>query len=137
MPFNLQIIRTSDFFRLNTKGEYDLEQTRRILTKIAKSCVDSGIDCALVDVREARSEMELNDLYHLALVFREMGFRKHHRLAILYCPRSAGRLKFFSMRPGERAKFFALCASEGGWNVQAFDDYGKAMEWFASSSPVK
>src|SRR5580704_5890788 len=97
MPFDLEIIRTDDFIRLNSKGDYDQEQTRAFLARIAKSCIDRGINCALVDVREARSDMEMNDLYALALVFKDMGFRKHHRLAILYSSESEQRVKFFSM----------------------------------------
>lgn len=107
MPFNLQIIRTSDFIRLNSVGEYDQEQTRGVLSKIAKACIARGVDYALVDVRDARSEMELNDLYQLALAFKEMGFRKNHRLAILYSSEAGEHVKFFAMRPGERAEFFA------------------------------
>ena len=137
MPYNLQVIRVSDFIRLNTKGEYDQEQTRRALSDIAAACVRSGIDSALIDIRDARSDMRMDDLYQLALAFKTMGFRKTHRLAILYRSFSGERVDFFAMRPGERAEFFAMCASEGGWNVRAFEDYEHAMEWLSSALPVE
>jgi hypothetical protein len=137
MPFNLQIIRTSDFIRLNAKGEYDSAASRAVLSKLAKAIVEKGIDSALIDVRDARSDMRLNDVYELAMAFKEMGFQKRHRLAILYRSTAGEHLEFFAMRPGERAQFFAMCASEEGLNVRAFDDYAQAMEWFAAALPVE
>jgi hypothetical protein len=101
MPFNLQIIRASDFVRLNGKGEYDQEETRRALTGIAMTCVGSGIHCALIDTREARSDMQMNDLYELAQTFKEMGFQKDHRLAIPHRSRSGVRVEFFAFGAGE------------------------------------
>lgn len=127
MPFNLHIIRTSDFVRLNGKGGFDLEATRQVLSNLAKTCVERGIDCALLDVRNAQgSQLKLSDLYQLALTFKEMGFRKSHRLAILH-----------RYRAGERAEFFAMCAADQGWNVRAFEEYEEAMDWFATVLPVE
>ena len=137
MPYNLQIIRVADFLRLNTKGEYDHVQTHRALSNIAAACVKSGIDCALIDIRDARSDMRLDDLYQLALAFKNMGFQRNHRLAILYRTFSGERVDFFTMRQSERAEFFAMCASEGGWNVRAFEDYEHAMEWLSTALPVE
>jgi hypothetical protein len=137
MPFNLQIIRTSDFIRLNANGEYDSAASRAVLSKLAKATVEKGIDCALIDVRDARSDMQMNDVYELALAFREMGFQKRHRLAILYRSTAGEHLEFFAIRPGERAQFFAMCASQDGLNVRAFDDYAQAMEWFAAALKVE
>jgi hypothetical protein len=137
MSFSLQIIRTSDFIRLNGKGGYDQEETRAVLTSIATACVLGNIQCALLDVREARSDMQMHDLYQLALAFKEMGFKKNHRLAILHRSREGVRVEFFAMAPGEQAEFFAMCASESGWNVKAFDNFEKAMEWLGAALPLE
>jgi hypothetical protein len=137
MPFNLQIIRTSDFIRLNGRGEYDQEETRRALSDIAKACIQSDIDCALLDIRNARSDMQMHDLDELALAFKEMGFRKNHRLAILHRSSAGERVEFFTLSSSERAEFFAMCASENGWNVQAFEDFELALEWLGAALPVE
>lgn len=113
MPFNLQIIRTSDFIRLNAKGEYDSAASRAVLSKLAKAIVDKGLDSALINVRDAHSDMQLHDVYELAMAFKEMGFQKKHRLAILYRSTAGEHLEFFAMRPGERAQFFAMCIRRG------------------------
>lgn len=124
MPINLQIIRTSDFVRMNSNGEFDFQATRNMLSSIAKTCVERGIDCALIDLRHASTSMTAADLYQLALTFREMGFHKHHRLAVLH-----------RYREGERAEFFSMLALDQGWKVRAFDEYEEAMDWFGVALP--
>lgn len=118
MPHNLHIIRTGDFVRMNDKGGLDVEGSKQALAKIARSCVESGIGNALLDVRDAKSDLDFNDLFHVAQAFKEMGFRKNHRLAVLYRGEAGTRVEFFCMKPGERAKFFVLCASDQEWNVR-------------------
>ena len=45
--------------------------------------------------------------------------------------------KFFALNPGERAEFFAMCASDQGWNVKAFEEFEHAMEWLGALSQVE
>jgi hypothetical protein len=136
MPLNMQVIQTSDFIRQNSEGEYDQQQSLEVLKGVAQVCVERGINCALLDVRDARSDMKMDDVYQLAQAFKEVGFQKKQRLAMLYRASGPERVEFFGVQPGERAKLFAMCASDDGWNVRAFDDYGKAIEWFAEASPA-
>ncbi|MGH7179623.1 MAG: hypothetical protein ACREJC_19770 [Tepidisphaeraceae bacterium] len=126
MPCNLHIVKTNDFVRLDAQGKLNIEQSRKVLSGLAKTCVDRGIDCALLDIRDMRAGgMTLADLYSLASAFADMGFRETQRLAILH-PYSGG----------ERAEFFAMCAANRGWNVRAFDNFEDAIHWFTSADPV-
>jgi hypothetical protein len=125
MKYNLHVIRTADFVRLDARGNPDLAETRRALEVVAKACIDRGANAALLDVRDARSDLRLVDLYGLVTAFPAMGFRREHRLAILH--RYSG---------AERAEFFAMCAAERGWHVRAFDNYEEATEWFGTEIPV-
>jgi hypothetical protein len=125
MPYDLHVVKTADFVRLDADGHFEKEESRRALQRIAKACVDRGINTALLDVRDARGELSLADVYKLACAFQEMGFRRDHRLAILH--------PFH----GERAAFFAMCATERGWQVQAFVEFEEAMEWLAEVKPVQ
>jgi len=124
MPQNLQIVRPSDFVCLDAQGKPDLAASERALSAVAKACVDRGIDCALLDVRNVQSNLGLVDLYQLVKAFDAMGFQPNHRLAVLH--RYSG---------GEGAEFFAICASMRGWNVRAFDNFEEAIEWFSVSQP--
>ena len=122
MPFNLQIVKTSDFVKLNAQGQLDVQQSHDVLAGLAKVCIDRGIDCALLDVRDMKSALKLNDLHALAKAFQEMGFREHHRLAVLH-----------RYNAGERAEMFAMFATDRGWNVRAFEEYEEAIEWFRAT----
>lgn len=121
MAYNLHIVRPSDFVRLDPYGRCHLEESRVALTTLAKQCVERGINCALLDVREMQAGLSLGDIYLLANAFREMGFRTDHRLAILHRYGGTGQ-----------AEFFALAAADKGWNVRAFEEYEEAIDWFGA-----
>jgi hypothetical protein len=135
MPYSLEIIHTGDFVHLDDKGGFDVEGSKQALANLARTCVQSGITNALLDVRDAKTDLDLEDIYTVALAFKEMGFRKNHRLAVLHRSKAGPRVGFFSIRPGEGAEFFARVAAEQGWNVCAFDDYEQAIEWFSMTLP--
>ena len=124
MPFDLHVVKTADFVRLDADGHFDKDASRRALQGIAKACVERGINAALLDVRDARGELSMADVYRLACAFADMGFRQEHRLAILH--------PFH----GERAEFFAMCATARGWQVRAFLEFEEAVEWFEEAKPV-
>lgn len=125
MPYDLHIVKTSDFVRLDAHGKPDLEQSRNVLASIAKTCMERGVLCALLDVRDLYSSFTTNDLYRLVQAFREVGFQEKHRLAILHRFRS------------ERAEIFTTFAADEGLNVRGFEDYGEAIEWFAEQESLK
>jgi len=125
MAYDLLMIRTSDFVRLDGRGKPDLVESRRALERVAKSCIDRGVRCALLDVRDVYSTLELMDMYNLVGAFHAMGFRAEHQLAVLH--RYSG---------GEKAEVFATLATQHGWNVRAFDRFEDAIEWFTSCKPL-
>jgi hypothetical protein len=124
MPYNLHVVKTSDFVRLDAKGSPDLQQSFKVLKEIARTCVERGINCALLDIRDMHSELSVNDLYWLAHAFHDMGFRKNQCLALLHRYRA------------ERAEIFATFADDEGWNVRGFESYEEAIEWFTTQQPL-
>ena len=126
MPYSLHVVKTSDFIKLDGQGHLDVQKSHDVLAGLAKACVDQGVHCALLDVRDVTSALKLTDLLTLAKAFREMGFRDKDRLGVLH--RYGG---------GERAELFAMFASDRGWYVQAFDDYEAAINWFGSEFPIE
>jgi hypothetical protein len=122
MPLDLQIIRASEFIRLGAKGRVDVKESREILTEIARACRKRGIDRALLDVRALhigpKPVFSLQDLARLVSTFHELGFRKEHRLAVLY-----------SADPHHRARLFAFLSNLHGWQVRAFDQFEEAIVW--------
>src|SRR6185436_4826872 len=102
---NLQIVRASDFVRLDAHGKFDFDSSRRVLEQVALACVVRGIDCALLDIRDAQRSLSLTDLYKLAHAFPEMGFKQNQKVAVLH-----------RYDATERAEMFAMFASDRGWN---------------------
>src|SRR6476646_9988143 len=121
MGYNVHVVKSSDFVRLDARGRLDLAESRRVLSEVARECVRRGIDQALLDVRDLYTDLKLADVYSLARAFQEMGFRRTDRLAVLHRYNSA-----------EKAEFFALSAVDRGWDVRAFDNFEDAIEWFGS-----
>ncbi|HEX3357344.1 MAG TPA: hypothetical protein VHS31_10275 [Tepidisphaeraceae bacterium] len=125
MPYDLHIVKPSDFIRLDAHKQVDVKQSLAALSALAKTCVQRNVDHALLDVRDLPATLSLTDLYTLAKAFPETGFTQHHRLAILHRFSSA-----------ERAEMFAMFASDHGWQVRAFENYEEAIEWFSVDTPL-
>jgi hypothetical protein len=126
MPCNLHIVRAGDFVRLDAHGELDSDASGKILRTIAKTCIDRGIDNALLDVRNFYSNVTIAQLHDLTRTFYEMGFREKHHLAVLH-----------RYRGGKKAELFAMFAESHGWNVRAFDLFEDAIEWFSEDEQVR
>jgi len=124
MPLELQLIRASEFIRLNAKGHFDLETSKLALAKIARACRKRGIARAMLDLRELhplpQPRLTRADLVALVNTFHCLGFSKAHRLALLY-----------SFDPHGRARLFAWITSMHGWQVRSFANFEDAMLWLS------
>ena len=118
MSYRLQVIRSSDFVRVDANGRPNMEETQAALRKVAESCIERGVDHALIDARDAQTTLSITDLFVLASTFGNLGFQRHHRLAFVH-----------RLGAGERADFFAMCANDRGWQVGSFDSFEEAFNW--------
>jgi hypothetical protein len=123
MPATVRVIHWGDFIRARPDGNADIEQAEQLLKDIAQA--GSGLQDfdILVDTRKVSGRLSVADLWSLAeklVKFRQTFSR---RTAIL-CPEE----RF------DHVRFFALCAENRGFNVQAFASYEAAMEWLLSGS---
>ena len=123
MPAQIKVISASDFIRARPTGEFDLEASEHLLAGIAK--VGAALDDfdILIDTREAQGVMSATDLWFLAdkLVHYRSTFSR--KTAVL-CP----------LEKFDRARFFAMCAENRGFNMRAFADYEQAMEWLMADA---
>jgi hypothetical protein len=124
MPLELQIIRASEFVRLGAHGHFDLAASKAALAELARACRKRGIDRALMDLRALqpgpKPVFSRDDLIALVNTFREIGFTRQQRLAVLY-----------RSDPHHRARMFAFLSTLRGWTVRAFDDFEKALSWLS------
>jgi hypothetical protein len=124
MPLDLQIIRASEFIRLGPQGNFDVAASRKVLSELAGACRKRGVDRALLDLRAIhpgpKPIFTPDDLAAIVNTFREMGFTRQQRLAVLY-----------TEDPHHRARDFAFISRLRGWHVCAFDDFEAALAWLS------
>lgn len=124
MPLELQIIRAAEFIRLGAQGYFDLAASKAALAHLAGACHKRGIGRALMDLRELqpgpKPVFSPADLVALVNTFREIGFTKRQRLAVLY-----------RTDPHRRARLFAFISTLRGWHVRAFSDFEQALAWLS------
>src|SRR4030095_14892734 len=122
MPTELQIIRANEFVRLGSRGHTDFQESKEALKQMAQACRKRGVARALVDLRERvippKPYFTPSDLAALVDTFRESGFSRQQRLAVLY-----------RVDPHHGARMFAFISAMKGWHVQAFADFEKALLW--------
>src|SRR4051812_26676501 len=88
MPLELEIIRASEFVRLSAKGHLDFAASKQALRDLAYACHKRGLTRALLDLRELPPPPQPlftpGELAALVETFREAGFSRRQRLAVLY-----------------------------------------------------
>ena len=122
MPLDLQIIRACEFIRLNSHDTLNFEASKQTLRNLAQACRKRGIDRALLDLRELaippKPIFKPSELAALVGTFREAGFTRNQRLAVLYRD-----------DPHKGVRLFAFIGTLRGWKVRAFADFEKALFW--------
>jgi len=127
MSMELQIIRASEFIRLGPDKYLDLAASKEALRTLAQACCKRGLDCALLDLRslplQAKPHFTTAELAALVGAFREGGFSRKQRLAILYRHDVHGGIRSF-----------AFIGRMRGLQVHAFSEYEGALEWLAAEA---
>jgi hypothetical protein len=124
MPVELQVIRASEFVCLDTDELLDFEATRTALQGLAQACHKRGLDRAMLDLRDIpvpdKPHFTATELAALVGTFRDAGFTRQQRLAILYQ---------FDVHGGVRN--FAFFGKMRGLHVQAFREFEAALQWLS------
>jgi len=80
MPIELQVIRASEFIRLDARARLDLEQSKKVLEALAYACRKRGLDRAMVDLRALpflpRPQFTPTELATLVATFRDPGLAR-------------------------------------------------------------
>ncbi|HEX6690120.1 MAG TPA: hypothetical protein VF110_03135 [Burkholderiales bacterium] len=118
MPNNIKVIHASDFIRAQPEGPAHLEEAERLLKEIADASAGLSDFEILVDTRRVTGSLSAPDLWTLAQKLARFRLGAARRTAIL-CP----------IEKFDHSRFFALCAENRGFNIQAFTSYEEAMEW--------
>lgn len=127
MPVELQVIHASEFVSLDAKAQLDFEASRQALQSLAHACRKRGLDRAILDLRAlpvpAKPLFTPTQLADLIGTFREAGFGRQQKLAVLY-----------KIDPHGGVRTFAFIGRIQGWQVRAFDEFERAFHWLAEEA---
>ncbi|MBZ0202011.1 MAG: hypothetical protein K8I03_03235 [Ignavibacteria bacterium] len=123
MKTEFKVVKTKDFLKTKSSGELNLNETRKVLSKLADLNSDDPVKEILIDIRETESVLSLSDIF---TIVNEVGkFRKAFRkkIAVLLGP----------SHDFDKARFLEMCAGNRGFNVNAFGDFEEAVKWLADT----
>ena len=124
MPIELQVIRASEFIRLEPGSHLNLEASKNVLRDLAQACRKRGLDRAVLDLRSLpvppKPIFTAAELAALVLTFHDAGFTRQQRLAVLYHSDIYGGVRNF-----------AFISRMRGLKVQAFTDFEAAFQWLS------
>ena len=127
MPTNIRIIHAHDFIKVTPEGQLDLAESRKLLIEIAAASAPLARYDVVLDTRKVQSEMSATDLWDLAAELSQSLTKvfAHLLKTVVICP----------VERFDHAKFFALCAQNRGFRVQAFTSLHDAWEWLVADQP--
>jgi hypothetical protein len=124
MPLDVRIIHAHEFVQCTPAGTIDFASSKKALSQIASFAAPLADYEIILDIRKARSQLSVGDLWHLAAYLGELGTTFRRKTAVL------APLEEF-----DHAEFFSLCAGNIGFPVRAFTSFEDAIQWLGSDEP--
>lgn len=122
-----KIISTNEFLKAKPSGEFDWEESKKMLVEIA-TLIESSANCEiLLDVRESYGNLTFFDIYEFVT---ELGRHRsifRNKIAVL----SRDDHQF------DNAMFMELCAKNRGFRVRVFTNFEETIDWFSTSVDVE
>jgi hypothetical protein len=124
MPVELHVIRASEFVCLDVRSRLDFEASKNALQALVFACHKRGLQSALLDLRSlpvlSKPHFTPNELAGLVATFREAGFSRQQRLALLYSSDIYGGIRTFAFVNRLR-----------GLQVRPFTEFEAALQWLS------
>lgn len=122
-----KIISAKDFIKAKPNGEIDLEQSKKVLIKLA-SIAEFPVDYnILLDIRQAYDNFSDPDIYELVAELGKHRSSFRNKIAIL----SRHDRQF------DNALLMQLCARSKGFNVGAFINFEDAVDWLTTTTDIE
>jgi hypothetical protein len=129
MPVELHVIKASEFIRVGANEYLDFEASKKTLQSLAMACRKRGLNCAVLDLRTlpviSRPHFTKPELAALVMSFREAGFTRDQRLAVLYRHDEHGGIRDF-----------AFIGRLRGLQVRTFQEFEAAAQWISEGQPT-
>jgi hypothetical protein len=118
MPMDVTVNAATRVVRVAPAPLIDLDVAREMLREAAIASHGMDGSRVVLDLRRARSRLDLGSLWHLAASLAEHAEAFRRRTALVTTPELL-----------QQGHFFALSAQNRGFEVRAFDEYDAALEW--------
>ncbi len=121
------LVSAKDFIKAKPSGEFDREESKKELVKIAtytKSPADYEI---LLDIRKAYGNLTFSDIYEFVTELGKHRSAFRNKIAVL----SRDDSQF------DQAQFMELCAKNRGFQAAAFINFEDAIDWLATCIKVE
>ncbi len=119
MKAEIKFVKTKDFIKTTASGQLSLDESKKVLAKLAALNSPDNLHDLLVDIRDTTSVLSLSDIYELVI---EVGKQRHafrKKIAIIIGPK----------HDIDKARFLEMCASNRGFAVNVFDDFEESVNW--------
>ena len=122
MPGGIRVTDRADYLAFQVSGEFNEQDTARLLRAIVLACADEGPKRVLLDIRTVTGPPPTLHSYSMAKMAAEL-LTKRVRVAML-CTREQ-----------LTKTFFETMALKRGIVVKAFDEPRSAMQWLCQQAP--
>jgi hypothetical protein len=126
LALKLHVIHAKDFVKMTPNGKMDFDSSRDLLVEVASIDTPASELEILLDFRNVRADLTMADIYYLAAELDKHRTFFREKIALLIGPE----------QKWDNAKFFELCATNRGLEVEAFMSYEEAIDWLFPSSEV-
>ncbi len=127
MPTMYKIVNSKDFIKSKPSGATDLEESKQRLIELAMIAGLSPDYNILSDVRDSYGNLTHEELNQLILLLVE--HREFFKNKIALLTRDDEQFN--------RATFVEICGNIEGFNIAAFTDFEKAINWLNDECGLK
>jgi hypothetical protein len=120
MPSTVTITPTPDFLRVTLEVPFDFEASKDMFDEVVAAVPGTTFFGLLLDVRGAKLQMALMDVWSLAVQISENRRSLPGKIAVLRAAEHS-----------DVARLFALSATNRGYTVEAFTSEKRAVAWLS------
>jgi len=122
MSHEIRFVPAPGLLHVIVRGDFDYEESRRILAALAVAAGKHPVAPILVDTREAAALLKATEVYHLASDLVDAGVSTNTRLAIVNKPRP----------DFDRASFLEELGQRRGLQLRRFSELESAVAWLTT-----
>ena len=122
---DIEFVEESGIVHVKATGTMDFDQIKEMVFEFVAVAEKHDCKKLYVDHRELTPEVSTLEIYDLPDIFEKLGFRRSHKMALIYSDSSSKQGDY---------RFYENVSRNRSFNVHLFTDPDKAMKWLMSES---